>query len=273
MIELALNELKNVELNILKQFAKVCDRLSLRYSLAGGTLLGAIRHKGFIPWDDDIDVFMPRPDYDKFIKYCSKNKLPFGLFCHETNTKCKILWAKLYDPNTLLIETYMENIDLSGVYIDVFPIDGLGNTKSEATAKFRKTWLLRELLVASKWQHFFRSNTHAWYIEPVRYVLYLLSRFISQSWLISVIEKDCRSIDFDKSKYACCIFGVYRQKEIMEQKIYTNYIDMIFEGEKFKGVADYDVYLTHFYGDYMTLPPVEKRKTHHTFKAYWRDKV
>ena len=271
MQELTLDELKQTELGILKKFAEICDRKGFRYSLAGGTLLGAVRHKGFIPWDDDIDVFMPRSDYDKFIKYCSKNKTYFGLFCHEINAECKNLWTQLYNRDTVLINTYVDNS--TGVYIDVFPIDGLGNTKDEAFAKFKKTWLLRELLVASKWQHFFRSNTHAWYIEPVRYILYLLSQFISQNWLISVIEKDCRSIDFDKSKYASCIFGVYRQKEIMEQKIYTNYTDMIFEGKKFKGVANYNEYLTHFYGDYMTLPPVEKRKTHHTFKAYWREKV
>lgn len=138
MKELSIQEIKDIELSLLIQFDLICNDQQLRYSLGGGTLLGAIRHNGFIPWDDDVDVMMPRPDYDMFLKYCRDNPIPFFLVCHEYNPNYKNLFAKVVAPNTTIIDSSI-NIESTemGVHIDVFPIDGLGQSDSDAIKQFK----------------------------------------------------------------------------------------------------------------------------------------
>ena len=201
MREINLEELKKIELDILCRVHEICIREGFRYSLAGGTMIGAVRHKGFIPWDDDIDILMPRPDYKKFIEYCQKNETEFDLLCNETNSDYGYLFAKAMAKNTVIYEENgnRSNIKL-GVYIDIFPVDGLGNTYREAFRNFVKYAFDRELLVASNWKHYFRSNTHSIIYEPIRFIFYLLSRFINYRKTINKIQKFYESKDFDSSK-------------------------------------------------------------------------
>ena len=268
--ELSLEEIKCVELELLLQFDNLCQKEGLRYSLGGGTLLGAIRHNGFIPWDDDVDVMMPRPDYDKFISYCVNHNLPFELYSYETNDDYIFLDAKISSPNTVIVDKALstEDSDL-GIHIDVFPIDGLGNTEPEAISQFMKTSLLRETLNAKTWKHYIRSKTHAWYIEPIRFGFFVLSRIKNAKRMLYKVDKINRSHNFDSVSYSGCVSGAYRLKEIMETETFQKYIDVEFEKNKFKAIKNYDAYLTKHYGNYMELPPVEKQVSHHTFKAFW----
>lgn len=269
-----LDELKSIELSVLKQIHELCEKEKIRYSMCGGTLLGAVRHKGFIPWDDDIDIVMPRPDYEKFVQYCQTHETPFSLLCNETNRKYGYLFAKAMAKDTVMIEKYANprNIPM-GVYVDIFPVDGLGQTKEEAIKRFNAKRLSRELLVACNWKKFFRSKTRAWYYEPIRFAMFLFSRFVSKNMLINRIEKYYSKWNFDESKYVACVCGVYRSKEITVRESYTQIIDMEFEGEMFHGLKNYDECLSRFYGNYMQLPPEEKRVTHHTFEAYKKDSI
>lgn len=271
MKNIDLEELKRIEFNLLVQFDEIANENGFRYTIAGGTLLGAVRHKGFIPWDDDIDISMPRPDYNKFIDYCKKEQTPFKLICHETDNRYGYLFAKIADKRTVIEEENgnRENAEL-GVYIDIFPIDGLGNSLEEAKEIFAKTSFKRELLVAANWKRYFRSKRRPLYQEMIRFPMYLISRFMSYEKLIKSIEKIYLNIDFNECKYVGCICGVYRLKDIFPQKVYSKYTKLEFEGRKFNAIADSDCYLSQFYGDYMKLPPIEKRKTHHTFKAYYK---
>lgn len=268
-IELA--ELKTIELEILTNVANLCDSLGLRYSICGGTLLGAIRHKGFIPWDDDIDMFMPRPDYNKLISYCKNNETAFDLLCFETNPDYGYLFAKAMDKNTVIYEENGNptNLDM-GVYIDIFPIDGLADTYEESKKLFSKTSFKREMLVAKNWKRYFRSKTKAWYYEPIRFAFFVVSRFVSRKKLIASIQKQYAHIDFDSCKYAATVCGAYRLKEIMPMEVYQPYTELEFEGRKFKAMQAWDTYLKNIYGDYMQLPPEDKRVTHHTFQAFHR---
>ena len=266
---LELEKIKKIELNLLLQLHQICKEQGFRYSLAGGTLLGAVRHGGFIPWDDDIDVIMPRPDYDRFMQYCLNNKTPFKLHYYKESKNYILIDAKISDPSTVLVDQVLTSKSLNiGVFIDIFAIDGLGKDEDSAKKQFFRTSLKREVLNAMTWKKFFRSKTKPLYYEPIRFAVYLMSRFSNANKLLNAIEKINREVDFDTSQYAGCVSGVYRTKEIMKTSVFKSFISMKFEDFEFQCIRDYDVYLKQLYGNYMELPPVDKRQTHHTFKAY-----
>ena len=272
MREINLEELKKIELSVMKSVHEICTEQSIRYSLCGGTLLGAVRHGGFSPWDDDIDIMMPRPDYDRFVRYCQENETPFNLLSSETDERYGYLFAKAMDKNARIIEenSNPNGIEL-GVYIDIFPIDGLGDTYEEALKKFKSSRFKRELLVAKNWKKYFRSKTRSWKYEPIRFAFFIASRFVSMKRLVGKLQKKFRKKEFDESSYVAAIFGSYREKEIIKKEYFNDYIDMDFEGTAFKVIVGYKEYMQSIYGDYMKLPPEEKRVSHHMFKAYYTD--
>ena len=269
--EINLDELKSIELNLLKAVHAICSENRFLYSLGGGTLLGAVRHKGFIPWDDDIDIMMPRPDYDAFINYCLTHKTPFKIRCFETDKSYVDMSAKVYNPDTVLKDDNIVGGSDIGVNIDVFPIDGLGNTYKKSKKLFNSTKFKRNLLVAAQWEKFFKSKTHPWYYEPFRLMFFVLSRFVCEEKLFEKIQNKYKKIDFYSVRFAAPISGSYREKEIFDKELFIDVKEMDFEGEKFYAITDYDVYLTSHYGDYMQLPPEEKRVSHHTFTAYYKE--
>lgn len=269
--EINLDQLKKIELQLLLAVHEICEKENLRYSLGGGTLLGAVRHQGFIPWDDDIDIMMPRPDYDALISYCLSHDVPFKIRSWETDKSYVDLSAKIYEPNTVLEDENIIDGNKIGVNIDVFPIDGLGNTYKKAVKAFKSTSFKRNLLIAAHWKKFFRSKTHAWYYEPFRFTFFILSRFVNKSKLFAKIQKKYTKIDFNSVNFAAAVGGSYREREILPQDVFTDYVELPFEEFHFKAIAQYDKYLSSIYGNYMELPPEEKRISHHTFKAYYKE--
>ena len=269
MKELSLNEIKEIELEILKEIHQICEKENIRYALCDGTLLGAVRHGGFIPWDDDIDIMMPRKDYDAFIKYCKANQTKLKLLCVETDENYGYLFAKASDTNTVLYENNANSQKIEmGVNVDIFPLDGLGDNIESAKKEFRSTSFERELVVACNWKKFFKSKTHSLIYEPIRFAFFVLSRLVSPKKLIKSLQKKFKKNDFDNSAFSACIMGSYRLKGIFETPIYSELSEIEFEGYTFKCFKHYDEYLTSIYGDYMKLPPKEKQVSHHTYKAY-----
>lgn len=265
------DEQRKIQLDLLTQIDEICVSQGFRYSLAFGTLIGAIRHGGFIPWDDDIDIAMPRPDYDKFVEYCQSNNTPFFLACTKTDERYGYMFAKACAFGTQVIQHRADRFGCPlGVFVDIFPIDGLGENKKQAEKNFMKREFSRELLVASNWAKFFRNENRSFVGNAVRLAFYIASRSVKPRRRIERIEKFYRKIDFDKSEYAGVICGAYRKREIMPREIFSEYIKVQFEGKSFNAFARYDEYLRALYGDYMTPPPVEKQVTHHDYTAYYK---
>lgn len=273
MKKLTDKEVKQIELDILEYVHNFCEENGLKYIMNYGTLIGAVRHKGFIPWDDDIDIAMPRKDYEIFLKYVMEHgkEQSVRIVSPKTSSCYAYLAAKVCDTNTIMEEENFKRDGLEmGVYVDVFPIDGLG-TKSEAKKNFNATRFERELLVARNWKRFFRSKTHAWYIEPVRFAFWIMSRFVSTSKLVDRVETYYAKFPVEKSQCAAVVCGSYREKEILPAEVLNTFSEVEFEGKQFMAFEKYDDYLSSIYGDYMKLPPKDKQVSHHMFKAYWKD--
>lgn len=270
MKELNINEIKEIELRILEYVSRVCEENNIEYSLCGGTLLGAVRHKGFIPWDDDIDIFMTRDNYQKFIKLFGDIKNGnYQIINYENTDGFNYLFSKIVDKRTRLIEEHSFNLEKMGVFIDVFPIDSLANTIDEAKRKLKKVRFKKYLGVASNWRHFFLNKNRSSLRQIPRFLFYLMSRRFDAKKNYHKIES------FFPYSASCSFFGavagVYENKEIMPKSVFLSHTYMKFENLELMVIADYDQYLKRLYGDYMELPPIEKRTTHHTFKAYWRN--
>jgi len=272
MVEIQLSEMKEIEVALLCKFREICEKEGFRYSLVGGTLLGAVRHGGFIPWDDDIDVAMPRPDYDAFVNYCMSHPTEFGFVAHENDSKYRDLSGKIYDKRTIVEEQVGNRWGSEyGVYVDVFPIDALAETYDKALKVMKRLRFKRELLIAAQWKKFERSRSHAWYWEPFRFAFYLLSRIVDANQLIRNTEKTYIHNDFASTTMIALVNSPYRYKEILPRSIYDEYTSIEFEGETFSIISNYDMYMSSVYGDYMKLPPEEKRVSHHSFTPYWKE--
>ena len=268
MKELTQNEIKQIEMIILEEIHSICCINGFRYTLAGGSLLGAVRHHGFIPWDDDIDICMPRSDYEAFLSYCENHNTRFKLLSSRSKV-CWHLFSKAYDPDTLIEDINNHDNDLNiGVHVDIFPIDGLADSEILSKIRFLETALPRELLVAKNWTKYYRSKTRSIKYELIRFPMFILSRFIPANPLKHLVEKRYKRIPFDKKKFVAIVPSSYRLKEIVPREVFTDYIDFPFESYTFKGIKEYDYYLSKIYGSYMKLPPEDKRNTHHSFIAY-----
>lgn len=258
--EVTLAEMREIQLDILRKVHKFCIEHSLRYSLGGGTLLGAIRHKGYIPWDDDIDIMMPRPDYTRFLQEFEGVYSHLSLQHFGNDITCWIPFAKVYDNRTYLRERYQQ----SGVYIDVFPIDGLPK-QEKINAFIKKYNYLLYRIIKTTPVHLVTKT----YLTTIKYYIKRLL-FLGRNEYLHQFFVLVNENPFDTSENAGAICGVYGEKEIMRKDIFESFISVPFEGGKYMAIKEYDKYLKQHYGDYMSLPPKEKQVSHHEYKAYWR---
>lgn len=271
MKKLNVEEYKNLLKELLIKFHKLCQENNLKYSLAYGTLLGAVRHKGYIPWDDDIDVMMPREDYNKLlsIKKSIETNDYYLLDCNDK--RYNLLFAKFVDKNTFLkFENEDRYNDDIGLFIDIFPIDYLGNTEDEVVKLYNKTKIKKLLLISAQWKRFFKNKLYGFKRNIIRFLFFVLSRFVSSKKLVIKIEQQ---IPKNKTNYAGCLSAVSTSKPIYKSEIFSEYIELEFEKYKFSCIKNFDAFLTIRYGNYMELPPVEKRFGHHFFDVYLKDNL
>lgn len=255
---ITLEEIREIQLDILRKVHTFCIKNKLRYSLGGGTLLGAVRHQGYIPWDDDIDIMMPRPDYEKFLLTFNSENLNI-IDCKRTQTYFKP-FAKVFDCRTVLEE---EN-DINGIYIDIFPIEGLPNPQKWKEYFKNYSALALKLWKLTKYPNFEK--------RPYGRIKYLINKIIlpKRETIIEQIDSFLAKYPYDNALYRGVITGRYAEKEFMDAKAFQDYVLLPFEGENFMAIAGYDAYLTKHYGNYMQLPPKEAQISNHKYIAYWK---
>lgn len=255
-----LHDLHQVMLGILKAIDETCRKYHLRYFIAAGTQLGAVRHKGFIPWDDDADVCMPHKDYDLLIAH-SAEWLPDGyeLVCAENNKHYPQPFAKLQDARTTLIE-HAHMRYLGGVYVDVFPLDGMPDNRLQQWLHVRHYKLLCKLL------YFTYRAPYRHGHGPRCWLPLLCRRVFTVEGLQRSISQLLHKYDYDTSYYALCFDDDFRS--IVPRKVFGDGKPYTFAGLTLRGAADSDYLLTRMYGDYMTLP---KQGTEFQHNFYYLD--
>ncbi|MDO4921925.1 MAG: LicD family protein [Phascolarctobacterium sp.] len=259
MRKLDIENIKKIELQILFNFDAFCKAKNLKYYLAGGTLLGSIRHKGFIPWDDDIDVCMPRKDYLKFVK--SFDGYDAHLKVHS-NLKGNFgaPFAKIVDTRTRIDSKYVQNDIDTHLWIDVFPVDGLPENIADVEKIYQRCNFYRRLLLLTDAK--LGEGTTAFH-KYSKYLLKPLARIYGKQRCIDNIEKIAEQYPYESAEYAGIItWGLYGAGERMLKSEFEQAVEVEFEGHKFPAFSCWDSYLKGLYGNYMQLPPVEKRRTH-----------
>lgn len=256
-----LNEYKKILLEMLKFFNNFCIENNLRYFAVGGTLLGAVRHKGFIPWDDDIDVCMPRSDYQKFI-FLMKNQN--GKYILETPESEAIDFcythAKLYDSSTTVLEKIKANTK-RGAFIDIFPLDGIGNNSLEINKNYFTIDVLN-MFLASRLS-IVRKERKTWKNLSIIFSSLLPNCLVNEKKIIRKLDRLCRKRNFEDNDFCGLLLTQYRKKYIMPKFWFNEYADYVFEDTVIRGVKDYERYLSHLYGDWRKLPPENQRNSGH----------
>ena len=259
MKNIKLIEIKKREIEILLKFDRFCKLNKLKYYLVGGTLLGAIRHKGFIPWDDDIDICMPRKDYEFFIKNFSSDKNNLEVRCNLLNN-FDLPFAKIVDLDTIIDSKFDESENNKHLWIDIFPVDGLPENIDEVKIIYDKCNFYRTILGLTtaklgEGTTFFRKYS--------KYILKPLAKLYGRKRCVDKLEEIAKSNSYETSKYVGAVtWGLYGIGERMLKSEFEKSVEVEFEGHKFPAFSCWDSYLTGLYGDYIQLPPVEKRKTH-----------
>lgn len=265
-----LRQLQLVELDIMALFRRICEKHHLRYFMVGGTMLGAIRHRGFIPWDDDMDVGMPRPDYEKFIQIVPA-ELPEGydFLNYKLQADYNRYFSRLVDTRVSVYNASNSKTIIEHAWLDIFPLDGMPAGKLRQKMHFWHVTAWRFLYRASCFSELANLN------RPGRpKYLQLIIRFLSATHLgenldthkmMRAMEKRLLRYDYDKSDYYVSMVGAYMMREIVDKKLLGSLPEYPFETLMLRGAEDYDGFLRHFYGDYMT-PPKDADKDKHNIE-------
>ena len=264
--ELTISEIQQASLAVLVELDSICRSHNLSYSLTYGTLIGAIRHKGFIPWDDDVDIIMPRADYEKlksFFKSTYHGKL---IWCDRTTIHNYPYCIARVSDLTYRYKTNLANekdFDI-GVFVDIYPLDNYCDTKKQALRLGRKVWFKNRMFD----MYLNPNKTRGFLKKIIRNVASIALKLIyGKNWHLR-IDNEIKNVIDKNTGIGNHIVGVISQtewRELMERDWFANYIEMAFEGKTFMVCVGYDQLLKSIYGDYMKLPEKEKRVPTHNY--------
>lgn len=256
-----LTEVQEKLLEMLSFFDSYCQENDITYYVAGGTLLGAMRHQGFIPWDDDVDVVVPRSDYDKLIKSFRDKGGKYALETpYDGNNDFLFTYSKLYDCTTTVSEN-VRPICTRGLYIDIFPLDGIGDADWENNYKQfdRLNMLMMTRTCSMRKGRGFVKNCAI-------LLMRIVPQFILNNKKLSIkLDKKASEYSYETSKYAGNLMGAYRYKEIMDKEIFGKPVRCKYENIYVNAPEKAVEYLEHIYGKWEVIPPEDKRGGAHSY--------
>ena len=264
--EISLKDIKLLLLEMLDEIDAFCAKENIEYYLVGGSMLGAVRHNGFIPWDDDVDIGMPRADYERFVSTFI-SKAGIAKIVDYRNTK-NYAWpfAKAIHTKTRLIETGCEKCQI-GVYIDIFPIDVAEGTYEDVCKKVKRVKLYKDALTLKHLK--VEKQRTLW--KNTAIVLAKALHLIPDAFFIKAVNGIASKHSATTNcNYLCNFMGAWGKKEIISADCFAEVIKHQFEGREYCILREYDEYLSSLYGNYMTPPPIEKQISHHSYVAYWK---
>lgn len=271
MRQMTTEEFKQVMLDILIKIDSFCRQNNIEYFLEGGTAIGAIRHKGYIPWDDDIDIAMTRPNYERFIHSFGGVYDHLDLFAPELDANYYASYANVCDNRTLLEEDMFVHMGYDlGVKVDIFPIDAC-----EDDIKVCNRWHYVIRIIDNILSRRHRNMEYTWKHNKFNYFTCTIVRVLTSPikyktwmhWLLKIVTR----CDYPTANYAYHASLPYKKVTRCPKKVFEEYVDVEFEGYIVRNLKDFDTHLRTIFGDYMQLPPVEERVGHHGFTAYWKD--
>ena len=265
MKQLTKEEIKQIQLEIMDSIHAFCEQHVLRYSLAYGTLIGAMRHKGYVPWDDDIDIMMPRPDYERFIHEYPGYKKNHVVQTHKNDKSYYLPFAKVYDNRTEQIIFPTK----TGVFVDVFPIDGFPETEEDTKVYLKKKFhvVFHDILYTCSNNSYRKGN------KLLIALKYIGKRILYPSRKRGIEKHDAivESYPYETANYAGVASNTIWERSRLPKRIFEEYTKSAFEGRMYNIISNYDIFLSSYYGDYMQLPPEEERVPGHAAPAYWKE--
>lgn len=264
MKRLSVEEYKKIELGILIKIDRICRENDIKYFLFAGTLLGAVRHGGFIPWDDDIDISMLREDYDKLAKIIQECDCGINFIRIEENSDTIYPYGKICDTSTTIIEKNFKNVDGYGVFVDVFPFDYLPQNDKRRESLRKKYFRIYQLLTHSSRTGYVKSSSIL--TNLARWFGLYFSKLFSTERLIRKMNSDFKQLNNEKSN----LVGIAWAKA-WDLEDYLSTSEVSFEGYQFLAPKNPDRVLTKHFGDYMKLPPENERTLKHMLECYSKE--
>ena len=269
MKKMSKEELRKAQMGILDYLVDICSKNNISYFLTYGTLLGAIRHKGYIPWDDDIDVAMLRADFDRLVDVCNAEENPrYRLSCVENNPSCMYPFGKMIDERTVLYERGEKGISI-GVYIDIFVYDNAPLDLKQREKGFDK------LDLYGHWRQYqlpLKPAPLSLRRVAVLTIKFLIDLFLPRQFFTRRIVSSAQKYRATESDYVCDFTEpFYNKRWVVEKSLFTDLILVEFEGKKYNAPRYYDKWLRLQYGDYMKLPSKEEQDGfHHDIEAFYK---
>ena len=269
--ELSVQDMKRIQLEILSEINDFCKRHGITYYIFAGTLIGAVRHNGYIPWDDDLDICMKREDYNRFFQLFNSSKSNrYSAICFETCPEYYLASGKVIDTNTIMKENTSLSFEI-GVYIDVFPMDYVPSDEvlyqkmNAEIGRYRNMLILKNLTKRKD-----QAITKKLVLSVGKLALSFISRKSILKHITSSAQKYLNQHD-DSFNVADISVYTYGSRELFPISDFSSTVELDSEGLKLPAPVGYDHVLSSMYGDYMRFPPKEKQISHHDYKVYWKE--
>ena len=262
-----IKKIQNEQLGILKEFDRICSNHNIKYQLMAGTLLGSVRHKGFIPWDDDIDVCLLREDYDIFLEVCNTElDSDYFLQSHKTDKNYIMQFAKIRKNNTVFLEKSMSDLEIHhGIYIDIFPLDNIIPYTIKGVLQQKILYILGRINLTRS--RAICVNSQSVLTKYSRLLVHNIMKFIPKKFTDYLQEKIAKMFLNTDVKYVTHLTNGASKKRyfkyMMNRGEFYNLMNGEFEGQSFPIPINYHDVLTNLFGDYKKLPPKEQREPHH----------